>query len=474
MPLTTATPRRPRTSSLLRREAQRLASLSRQFAEASLDIEAWLPPAMACAAFTLRLLERRSATRCAAAVRLAQATSPCDQIFDELSSRADDDWNVAARSIAEDFADRECDEFAAADQVTKFVEHFLVAYDEDARRRHGVYYTPAIIANYLVARADEALAEHFPPSRGLIDAGQIFDPAVGTGVFPLAAIDRIYVTFLAQCRAREQSESTFGELWDEYVRTSLLHRLRGCELMPAAQVVAQLLIGERLAAYGFRPSAGDRLCIEVADALAPLAPLRGEGLGVRGCASIDLSILDDGPTLSHTERELERPVVVLGNPPYRGVAASAHAWIDDLLRGKSPTGKKVASYFHVDGEPLGEKKHWLHDDYVKFFRLAQWQVEEAGAGVVALVTNHGFLDNPTFRGMRCGLLKTFPRIDVVDLHGNVKHGAAERDESVFTTQQGMALSLLIAPPECTSQSVVHRADLRGGARRKIGAPRCDR
>ena len=309
----------PRRASLLRREAQRLAALSRRFAEASRDIEAWLPPAMACAAFTLRLLECRSAPRCAAAVRLAQATSPCDRIFDELSSHADEDWHVAARSIAEDFSDGNLVDGSAAEYVTQFVEYFLAAYDDDARRRHGVYYTPTIIANYLVTRADEALAEHFPLSRGLIDAGQIFDPAVGTGVFPLAAIDHIYATLVGHWNALENSESTFAEWWDAYVRESLLHRLRGCELMPAAQVVAQLLIGERLAAYGFRPSAGDRLCIEVADALAPLAPLRGEGLGVRGCASIDLSILDDVPTLSHTERELERPVVVLGNPPYRGV-----------------------------------------------------------------------------------------------------------------------------------------------------------
>ena len=86
---------------------------------------------------------------------------------------------------------------------------------------------------------------------------------------------------------------------------------------------------------------------------------------------------------------------------------------------------------------------------------------------MAFVTNHGYLDNPTFRGMRCGLLETFPYIDVVDLHGNVKHGAAERDESVFTTQQGMALSLLIAPPECKSQPVVRRADLRGPRAEKL-------
>lgn len=422
-------PPRQASRSYLRRAAQRLAALTQQFAATTAIEDPRLPPAIACAAFTLRILHRRSATTSAAAVQLAQATSPCDNVLESLVSLADDELAIATRAIADELGDDE----VATEHITQFVEHFLAAHDEPARRRHGVYYTPQVVAEYLVARADAAMSQHFPASGGLAGAGEIFDPAVGTGVFPLAAIDRIYTSLAAQWRGEGESDAAIDERWDDYVRTSLLYRLCGCELMPAAQVVAQLLVGERLAAYGFRPLADDRLRIDVADALLP-AP---------------------------SERQQESPVVVLGNPPYRGVSASEHAWIDELLRGRSPDGRSVASYFHIDGQPLGEKKHWLHDDYVKFFRLAQWRIEQAGAGVVALVTNHGFLDNPTFRGMRCGLLKTFNNIEVVDLHGNVKHGAVERDESVFTTQQGMALSLLVATPHQSVEHRVRRADLRG-------------
>ena len=81
-------------------------------------------------------------------------------------------------------------------------------------------------------------------------------------------------------------------------------------------------------------------------------------------------------------------------------------------------------YFTLDGRPLGERNaKWLHDDYVKFFRLAQWHVARAGAGVVAFITNHGFLANPTFRGMRRSLLDTFDALYLLDLHGNTRKRA---------------------------------------------------
>jgi len=92
-----------------------------------------------------------------------------------------------------------------------------------------------------------------------------------------------------------------------------------------------------------------------------------------------------------------------------------------LLRGEdSVSGQKTANYFECDGAPLGERKNWLNDDYVKFIRFAQWRIEQTGYGILAFVTNHGFLDNPTFRGMRQSLMQTFDDIYLLDLHGNAK------------------------------------------------------
>ena len=106
------------------------------------------------------------------------------------------------------------------------------------------------------------------------------------------------------------------------------------------------------------------------------------------------------------------------------------------------------SYYTVDGKLLGEKNpEWLQDDYVKFLRFAQWKIHKAGRGIVAMITNHGYLDNPTFRGMRQSLLKTFDDIYILDLHGNsLKRETApdgSPDENVFDIRQGVAIALFV-------------------------------
>ena len=112
------------------------------------------------------------------------------------------------------------------------------------------------------------------------------------------------------------------------------------------------------------------------------------------------------------------------------------------------TGKNVSNYFECDNKPLGEKNpKWLNDDYVKFIRFAQWRIEQTGYGVISLVTNHAFLENITFRGMRESLLKTFDEIYVLDLHGNVrKKGSkktSKKDDNVFDIQQGVSINFFI-------------------------------
>ena len=70
---------------------------------------------------------------------------------------------------------------------------------------------------------------------------------------------------------------------------------------------------------------------------------------------------------------------------------------------------------------MGEKNlKWLNDDYVKFIRFAQLKMDAVEEGVVGIITNHSWLDNPTFRGMRQSLMRSFDQIYLVDLHGSTK------------------------------------------------------
>jgi predicted helicase len=147
----------------------------------------------------------------------------------------------------------------------------------------------------------------------------------------------------------------------------------------------------------------------------------------------------------------EQPILaILGNPPYSGHSANKGKWIDRLLK-KGYTHKngiKDDGYYKVDGKPLGEKNpKWLQDDYVKFIRFAQWKIDQAGEGVLGFITNHSYLDNPTFRGMRRSLMNSFDEIYLLDLHGNSlkkeKCPGGSKDENVFDIRQGTAIALFI-------------------------------
>ena len=90
---------------------------------------------------------------------------------------------------------------------------------------------------------------------------------------------------------------------------------------------------------------------------------------------------------------------------------------------------------------------WINDDYVKFIRLAQHYIDKNGSGIVAFINPHGFLDNPTFRGMRWHLLNSFDKIYTFDLHGNTKKTRftpqGGRDENVFDIQQGVSINFFV-------------------------------
>ncbi len=128
------------------------------------------------------------------------------------------------------------------------------------------------------------------------------------------------------------------------------------------------------------------------------------------------------------------------------------------------TGKPIGgNYFEVDRKPLGEQNpKYLLDDYVKFLRFAQWRIERTGYGILAFITNHGYLDNPTFRGMRQSLMQTFDDIYVLNLHGNSKKKERPpdgmKDENVFDIQQGVAIGIFVR--QQANAGIAHIATVR--------------
>jgi predicted helicase len=152
-------------------------------------------------------------------------------------------------------------------------------------------------------------------------------------------------------------------------------------------------------------------------------------------------------------------MVVIGNPPYSGESFN-----------KGDFAKGLVANYKV--EPGGKEKlkernpKWINDDYVKFIALAEHMIEKNGEGVLGFITNHSYLDNPTFRGMRWHLSKTFNKIYILDLHGNMKKREVapdgSKDENVFDIEQGVSIILGVKKVTLNDEPAkLYRSDLWG-------------
>lgn len=260
------------------------------------------------------------------------------------------------------------------DPIIHFYENFLKAYDPQLREARGVYYTPDPIVDFMTRSVDEILKKEFQKDGGITnDEVVILDPATGTGSFLKKCIDLIYQNF-------EGDKGT----WNKYIEERLLHRLFGLEILMAPYSIAHMKLGLQLQESGYKFKKNQRLGVYLTNTLEKSAKMSENLL-------FDW-ISKEANAASQVKNE--KPImVVLGNPPYAKDSENKGPWITKLMKGyDSINEERVESYFHSEGKPLGEKNSKnLNDDYVKFMRFAHWRINRTGHGVLAFITNHGFL-----------------------------------------------------------------------------------
>lgn len=335
-----------------------------------------------------------------------------------------------------------------SDPMIHFYETFLTEYDPDLRRSRGVWYTPEPVVRFIVTALDDILKSEFSLSKGLADTTrvkikvesqelnprtkrprleerevhkvQILDPATGTGTFLAEVVKRIHSRFSGQ-----------KGLWSSYVEDHLIPRLNGFELLMASYAVAHLKLDLLLQQTGYKQRKVQRLHVYLTNSLEEHHPDTG---------TLFASWLSKEANEANYIKRDTPVMVVLGNPPYSRHSMNKGHWLNQLLD----------SYKLEPGtnSRLQERNSkWLNDDYVKFIRHAQHFIDKSGYGVFGFITNHGFIDNPTFRGMRWSLLRSFNRLYVIDLHGNsnvaeaVPAGVA--NENVFDIKQGVAITIAV-------------------------------
>jgi len=328
--------------------------------------------------------------------------------------------------IADDFARRPGRE----DPVVHFYEDFLREYDPKEKKLRGVFYTPEPVVKYIVRSIDYLLKEKFDKPLGLADEDvYILDPACGTGTFLYFVIDQIYHNVCAH----------LGQgAWKSYVQERLLGRVFGFELLMAPYTIAHMKLSIQLRDLGYDFSGEERLGIYLTNSLEEAIELAEGQLRL----GIERTIAEESEAAGDIKRT--KPImVVLGTH------------IEQLM-----DRYKEAVRGERNIQPLS-------DDYIKFIRFAHDRIERTGYGIVGMITNHAYLSGLIHRGMREELMKTFPEIYVLDLHGNVRIGETTpeggKDENVFDIQQGVAISLLSrlptgetpAPPISTSAAETH-------------------
>jgi hypothetical protein len=356
-----------------------------------------------------------------------------DWVIDDLIALLNKtDWEAVLKDFGKGSLER--------DPVVHFYETFLAHYAPEKRERRGVYYTPEPVVSYIVRAIDYLLKESFGRPLGLADPETlVLDPACGTGTFLHSAIALIYDTLTARGQAGA---------WNDYVTKHLVPRVFGFELLMAPYAVAHLKLPLLLKEKGYTFAPGQRLGVYLTNTLE-------EGFKPSRERVLARYITEETNTAARIKQE--DPIeVILGNPPYSGHSANRGEWIRRL----------VGDYKQVDGLPLKEKNpKWLQDDYVKFWRWGQWRIGQTGRGVLAMITNHGYLDNPTFRGMRQQLMQHFSEIYLLNLHGNAKKKEVcpdgSRDENVFDIQQGAAIGIFVKQSGQEGPARVYYADLWG-------------
>ena len=346
--------------------------------------------------------------------------------------------------------------FSEGDAVPYFYEPFLEAFDPELRKQLGVWYTPAEVVRYMVARVDKALKDDLNIPDGLAAENvYVLDPCCGTGAYLAEVLRRI---------AENVKGRGLGALAGARVKQAAMERVFGFEIMPAPFVVAHLQVGLTLQDLDapLTDDGNERAGVFLTNALTGWEPTEKEKQLV---AFPELEQERDRANQVKRDRPI---LVILGNPPYNGFAGMA---VDEE--------RELSAAYRVTKRVRRPEGQGLNDLYVRFFRMAERRIaDKTGQGVVCFISNYSWLDGLSFTGMRERYLEAFDAIRIDCLNGDkYKTGKVAPDgtpdPSIFSTesdpvgiQVGTAIATLVRKADHEPAKTVGFRHLWGQAKRE--------
>lgn len=348
------------------------------------------------------------------------------------------------------------------DPYLHFYETFLSRYDPNLRELRGVYYTPYPVVSFIINAIDSTLKNDFK-LEGLKSALNnenitLLDFATGTG------------TFLLESFRKALEELPTGYANKDKIK-SLIKRFNGFEFLIAPYTIAHLKLSQTLKEErNIELNDNERFNIYLTNTLYN----KSDSDEINEKSTLLLGLYELAQEFKEAQQiKRQQILIITGNPPYSGASANKGLFEDEvrIAYGLEPSlatlskneNDAIANYlknpnsatFKATFKAIFERKKlqnekttkWLLDDYVKFIRFAQSKIEAQANGIIAIISNNSFLDNPTFRGMRWHLLNSFDKIYILNLHGNTRKKElspdGSKDDNVFDIRQGVCISVFV-------------------------------
>ena len=318
-------------------------------------------------------------------------------------------------------------DYAEKQQFLKAIyEDFYQAYNPAAADRLGIVYTPNEVVDFIIRGSDWLLQKHF--GKSLADENvQILDPATGTGTF---------VTGLVNYLPKDRLEYKYD------------HEIHANEVAILPYYIANLNIEytyqERTGRYREFP----HLCF--VDTLDNLDWQGASGGAVQRQATLNLGAVSEENWLRVQEQN-EKPIsVIIGNPPYNANQQNEN---DNNKNREYPEIDRRISETYVASS--GAQKTKQYDMYKRFIRWAADRL--ADDGVIAFITNRGYLDARQDDGFRQVAVQEFTDIYILDLGSDVRRNPkiSGTTHNVFGIQTGVAIGFFVREKTKLGQCGIH-------------------